>query len=63
MEGLFLVVIDSIPWFLNWVRYLSFFNAAFEALLVNEMRHLQLKEIKYGLEIDVIISINKIMIF
>ena len=44
---------DSIPQHLRWLQHLSFFNYAFEALIVNEMRYLQLTEKKYGLEIDV----------
>lgn len=37
----------------QWLHTLSFFHAAFEALAVNELRYLQLKEIKYGVELDV----------
>ncbi|KAI9594039.1 hypothetical protein BDF19DRAFT_423796 [Syncephalis fuscata] len=44
---------DSIPMYLRWLKHLSFFNYAFEALIVNEMVYLQLTEKKYGLEIDV----------
>ncbi|KAI8053515.1 hypothetical protein BDF22DRAFT_685095 [Syncephalis plumigaleata] len=44
---------DSIPLYLRWLKHLSFFNYAFEALIVNEMVYLQLTEKKYGLEIDV----------
>jgi hypothetical protein len=44
---------DSIPVYLRWLKHLSFFNYAFEALIVNEMLYLQLTEKKYGLEIDV----------
>ncbi|KAF7423980.1 hypothetical protein PC9H_009280 [Pleurotus ostreatus] len=40
------------PW-LQWLHTISFFHAAFEALAVNELRYLQLKEIKYGVELDV----------
>ncbi|KAF8625236.1 hypothetical protein AX17_006902, partial [Amanita inopinata Kibby_2008] len=38
---------------LQWLHTLSFFHAAFEALAVNELRYLQLKEVKYGVELDV----------
>lgn len=38
---------------LQWLHTVSFFHAAFEALAVNELRYLQLKEIKYGVELDV----------
>jgi len=31
---------------LQWLHTVSFFHAAFEALAVNELRYLQLKEIK-----------------
>jgi ABC-type multidrug transport system permease subunit len=44
---------DSIPTALTWLKDLSFFNYAFEAMIVNEMVYLQLTEKKYGLEIDV----------
>ncbi|KAG8980991.1 hypothetical protein FRC05_003890 [Tulasnella sp. 425] len=36
-----------------WLHSLSFFHAAYEAMAVNELRYLQLKEIKYGVELDV----------
>jgi len=35
------------PW-LQWLHTVSFFHAAFEALAVNELRFLQLKEDKVG---------------
>ncbi|KAF8632743.1 hypothetical protein AX15_001712 [Amanita polypyramis BW_CC] len=38
---------------LQWLHTISFFHAAFEALAVNELRYLQLKEVKYGVELDV----------
>ncbi|KNE58552.1 hypothetical protein AMAG_04118 [Allomyces macrogynus ATCC 38327] len=44
---------DSIAPGLQWMQQCSFFNAALEALVVNELRDLQLTEIKYGLQIDV----------
>lgn len=37
----------------EWLNLVSFFHAAFEALSVNELRYLQLKENKYGVDIDV----------
>ena len=33
---------------LQWLHTISFFHAAFEALAVNELRYLQLKEIRVG---------------
>lgn len=44
---------ESIPATLSWLQNLSFFNFAFEALLVNEIAYLQLIQKEYGLEIDV----------
>ncbi|KAG0023451.1 hypothetical protein BGZ80_009402 [Entomortierella chlamydospora] len=44
---------ESIPEQLSWLQKLSFFNFAFEALLVNEITFLQLIQKEYGLEIDV----------
>ncbi|KAF9164759.1 hypothetical protein DFQ26_001068 [Actinomortierella ambigua] len=46
---------ESISAKLSWLQDLSFFNFAFEALLVNEITYLQLiqKNAEYGLEIDV----------
>ncbi|KIY72460.1 hypothetical protein CYLTODRAFT_486300 [Cylindrobasidium torrendii FP15055 ss-10] len=38
---------------LKFLYLLSFFHAAFEALAVNELRYLSLKEVKYGVELDV----------
>ncbi|KAK0500216.1 hypothetical protein EDD18DRAFT_1318341 [Armillaria luteobubalina] len=38
---------------LEFLYYISFFHAAFEALAVNELRYLSLKEVKYGVELDV----------
>ncbi|CAG8536841.1 12929_t:CDS:2 [Gigaspora rosea] len=46
-------IIESIPGYLAWLKNLSFFNYAFEAMLVNEVKYLQLTEEKYGLQIDV----------
>ncbi|GAA5967082.1 hypothetical protein JCM11641_000435 [Rhodosporidiobolus odoratus] len=44
---------DKLPWFLQWLETFSFFHAAFEALLVNEVRYLQLKDHRYGVDIEV----------
>ncbi|KAG8851333.1 hypothetical protein FRB96_009398 [Tulasnella sp. 330] len=44
---------DSTASAIGWLHTLSFFHAAYEALAVNELRYLQLKEIKYGVELDV----------
>ncbi|KAG0366744.1 hypothetical protein BC939DRAFT_467473 [Gamsiella multidivaricata] len=44
---------DSIPAKLAWLQRLSFFNFAFEALLVNEIRFLQLVQKEFGLDINV----------
>ncbi|KAG0332216.1 hypothetical protein BG004_001337 [Podila humilis] len=44
---------ESIPENLSWLQKLSFFNFAFEALLVNEITFLQLIQKEFGLEIDV----------
>ncbi|KJA19756.1 hypothetical protein HYPSUDRAFT_44037 [Hypholoma sublateritium FD-334 SS-4] len=44
---------DSMSVAFRWLHNISFFHAAFEALAVNELRYLQLKEMKYGVELDV----------
>ncbi|KAI8887216.1 hypothetical protein K501DRAFT_212304, partial [Backusella circina FSU 941] len=44
---------DTMSPYFGWLKYLSFFNYALEALLVNEMLYLQLVEERYGLNIDV----------
>ena len=38
---------------LQWLHTVSFFHAAYEALAVNELRYLQLKQKEYGVELDV----------
>jgi len=48
-----LINADSVIPALRWLHSVSFFHAAFEALAVNELRTLQLKQYKYGIEIDV----------
>lgn len=37
---------DRVPQGLKWMQTLSFFHAGYEALLVNELRYLQLIERK-----------------
>ncbi|ORX57394.1 hypothetical protein DM01DRAFT_1334019 [Hesseltinella vesiculosa] len=44
---------DTMSPYFGWLKYLSFFNYALEAMLVNEMLYLQLVEERYGLNIDV----------
>lgn len=44
---------DSTAKAITWLHSLSFFHAAYEALAVNELRYLQLKEIKVGLTLCV----------
>ncbi|WVQ97528.1 hypothetical protein IAU59_004642 [Kwoniella sp. CBS 9459] len=44
---------DRVPDGLKWMQTLSFFHAGYEALLVNELRYLQLIEHKFGLDIQV----------
>ncbi|KAI9357705.1 P-loop containing nucleoside triphosphate hydrolase protein [Pilaira anomala] len=44
---------DSMSPYFSWLKYLSFFNYALEAMLVNELLYLQLVEERFGLKIDV----------
>ncbi|KAL1758636.1 hypothetical protein FB107DRAFT_258437 [Schizophyllum commune] len=44
---------DSLGPVLQWLHTISFFHAAYEALAVNELRYLTLKEHKFGVDIDV----------
>ncbi|RKP36699.1 ABC-2 type transporter [Dimargaris cristalligena] len=44
---------DSIPYYMGFLKDLSIFNYALESMIVNEMKYLQLREKKFGLEIDV----------
>ncbi|KAI0080990.1 hypothetical protein K474DRAFT_1614475 [Panus rudis PR-1116 ss-1] len=37
----------------QWLHTISFFHAAFEALAVNELRYLQLRQHKFGVELDI----------
>ncbi|KAI0091068.1 hypothetical protein BDY19DRAFT_984096 [Irpex rosettiformis] len=37
----------------QWLHDISFFHAAYEALAVNELKYLQLKQMKYGVELDI----------
>ncbi|KAH9814198.1 hypothetical protein DFH28DRAFT_972577 [Melampsora americana] len=44
---------EKLPTGTGWIQDLSFFHAAFEALLVNEVRYLTLKDHRYGVDIEV----------
>jgi ABC-type multidrug transport system ATPase subunit len=44
---------DTMTPYFSWLKYLSFFNYALEAMLVNELIYLQLVEERFGLKIDV----------
>ncbi|KAF8439184.1 transporter, ABC superfamily [Terfezia claveryi] len=44
---------DSIPKGALWLQSLSIFHYGFEALIVNEVRYISLREHKFGLDIDV----------
>ncbi|KAB5594904.1 ATP-dependent permease [Ceratobasidium theobromae] len=44
---------DSIPQALEWLYYVSFFHAGFEALAVNELKYLTLRQNKFGVQLDV----------
>lgn len=44
---------ESVSPAVAWVHNISFFHAAYEALAVNELRYLQLKEHKYGVDLDI----------
>ena len=44
---------DTVTPALRFLHTLSFFHAAFEALAVNELRYLHLREHKYGVDLDV----------
>jgi len=44
---------ETVPAVFQWLHTVSFFHAAFEALAVNELRYLQLKEHKYGVDLDI----------
>ncbi|EJU04900.1 hypothetical protein DACRYDRAFT_114221 [Dacryopinax primogenitus] len=48
-----LINFQSMPTGLAWIQTVSFFHAAYEALLVNELQWLQLKQNKYGIELDI----------
>lgn len=51
--GGFLLNKDHIPRPLSWLQYLSFFNYAFEALIVNELDDVTLITQKMGIDIHV----------
>ena len=44
---------ESVTPAFQWLHTISFFHAAFEALAVNELRYLQLKEVKVSLFYEV----------
>ncbi|KAF5349768.1 hypothetical protein D9758_010179 [Tetrapyrgos nigripes] len=44
---------ESVKTPFRFLHTISFFHAAFEALAVNELRYLTLKELRYGVELDV----------
>ncbi|KAG0144632.1 hypothetical protein CROQUDRAFT_659689 [Cronartium quercuum f. sp. fusiforme G11] len=44
---------EKLPIGTAWIQEISFFHAAFEALLVNEVRYLTLKDHRYGVDIEV----------
>ncbi|QRV74844.1 ATP-dependent permease [Ceratobasidium sp. AG-Ba] len=44
---------DSIPSGLRWLYYVSFFHAGFEALAVNELKYLTLRQNKFGVQLEV----------
>jgi ABC-type multidrug transport system permease subunit len=51
--GGFLLNKDHIPVILSWLQYISFFNYAFEALIVNELEDMTLITQKMGIDIQV----------
>lgn len=51
---------DSVMPAFRWLHTISFFHAAFEALTVNELRYLQLKEVKVSICTRVICSYSYI---
>lgn len=52
---------DRVPNSLKWMLTTSFFHAGYEALLVNELRYLQLVERKFGLDIQVPSATSKLI--
>jgi len=50
--GLFLNP-TNVHWAFKWLFTMSFFHAAFEALVVNELRYLSVTDHKYGVDLDV----------
>ncbi|KAG8825867.1 hypothetical protein FRC17_008487 [Serendipita sp. 399] len=44
---------DGVAPYLDWLFSTSFFHAAYEGMLVNELRYLTLKQHKFGVDIDV----------
>jgi hypothetical protein len=37
---------EKVPYYLRWLLTVSFFHAAYEAMIVNELRYLKLHEVK-----------------
>ena len=54
---------ESVTPAFQWLHTISFFHAAFEALAVNELRYLQLKEVKVSIFHEVRRSIYQLLIF
>ncbi|MBW0461115.1 hypothetical protein O181_000830 [Austropuccinia psidii MF-1] len=44
---------EKLPYGTAWLQDISFFHSAFEALLINEVRYLTLKDHRYGVDIEV----------
>lgn len=44
---------EKLPYGTAWLQDLSFYHAAFESLLINEVRYLTLKDHRYGVDIEV----------
>jgi ABC-type multidrug transport system permease subunit len=51
--GGFLINKVHIPGWLSWLQYLSFYNYAFEAVLVNELEEISLEDRKVGIPIQI----------
>ncbi|GAA94620.1 hypothetical protein E5Q_01272 [Mixia osmundae IAM 14324] len=43
----------QVPQAVGWPQTISFFHAAFDSLLLNELQSLQLKDHRYGVDIEV----------
>ncbi|KAA1070223.1 hypothetical protein PGT21_004356 [Puccinia graminis f. sp. tritici] len=44
---------EKLPYGTAWLQDISFYHAAFEGLLINEVRYLTLKDHRYGVDIEV----------